>query len=294
MKSLTNLFKSIKTMLNKIDSAKRPNTKVKYQEKLQKKLTDVVNDRSWKQDLLKQNREAKEHAFEEKRLRDAVKNQKRFDYERRRHSAKFRKLRQQQDLSKRLLSEGERSLLLRRKFTQGLSSDELNEINKRLLDNKREQIRQKKLVKRQKKDMKNPEKRRSLNERYSYLNELSDSINVEQNDETTKLGTMKGYNIISRKNTNTTFTDYIEASRSGISSILRGHNNITRHVKLKIEFTLVRYDLLTGEVEERVSGKFLSTNFLQMFPANDLNDLFTIMKNDLISKFLDILLAGSG
>lgn len=58
----------MKTMLNKIENAKQQKTKYKYQEQLQRKLDDALNDKSWKQDLDRQKKEEKIRTTKEKTL----------------------------------------------------------------------------------------------------------------------------------------------------------------------------------------------------------------------------------
>ena len=69
MKSLINLFKTMKTLLNKVSDAKKVETKKKYQEELQHKLDDAITDRSWKQDLKEQEQKFNERAHQEKVLK---------------------------------------------------------------------------------------------------------------------------------------------------------------------------------------------------------------------------------
>ena len=186
MKSLTNLFKSVNTLLNKIDTSKRKETKDKYQEQLQQKLENAITDESWKQDLIRQKQEENNCAAQkkslQKKLRDTLKNQKKMDYKRKRQDAKFKKLKEQQALSKRLLSDDERNLLLRRKFSQALSNDELSEINKKLSDDKKEQTRRKKLVKKHSADIRNTKRRRKLNVKFKSPNDFVGNVYVDQND----------------------------------------------------------------------------------------------------------------
>ena len=88
-------------------------TKNKYQQELNKRLEDAITNRVWKQDEQQQQRQQKERVAQEKILKQklsaALKRQKKLDYERRRQDARFKKLKEQQTLSARLLSDDERN-----------------------------------------------------------------------------------------------------------------------------------------------------------------------------------------
>lgn len=302
MKSLTNLFKSMKTTLNKIEAAKQKKTKEKYQDELQKNLDDALNKESCKQDLERQRREKKIHDKQEKelqkKLRETDKRQKKLDYERRQQDAKFKKLKKQQELSSRLLLEAERDRLLIRKYTHALSSEELNNVNRKLSDDNKEQIRPKKLAEKQGKDIRDPKRCQRMNEKFNFLNEAVKQVRVVRSEKSTQSGRILIYDIYSKNEStldmtnNFTMTDFLESVKPEGLNVLRLHNT-SKKVQFKIYFTMNKYRLLTGELQDS-EHKIFSTKFLLMFHGTDLNELYDKHKNDLISKLLAIQLKGSG
>ena len=141
--------------------------------------------------------EFKERAREEKvlkkKLENSIKHRKKVEKEKSRQDAKLKKIREQQALSNRLLSEDEKNLLLRRKYTHALDEAELNKINKKLQDDKKEQIRRKKLANKQKKIS---GKMKKLNEKFSKLNDFVGNVRARKSEKSTKNGQVQIYDIM--------------------------------------------------------------------------------------------------
>ena len=173
MLQLQNMFRGVKTLLSKYNNSKKQETKDKYYEEIKTKLDTQHIDKVFKDDLKKQQNEQKQRKQLQKKLDAAVKRQGKLDRERARQDKKLKKLREQQELSSRLLSDEERNLLLRRKYTQALDQSELNKINKKLRNDKLEQIRRKKLAN---KHGKVSDKINKLNEKFRKLNEFVGNI----------------------------------------------------------------------------------------------------------------------
>ena len=121
----------------------------------------------------------------QKKLDASIKHRQKVEKERSQQDAKLRKLKEQHALSDRLLSEDERNLLLRRKYTQALDEDELNRINKKLQDDKKEQIRRKKLANR----------RGNVSKKKDKLNDFIGNVTVEKSGRTTRNAQIQVYNI---------------------------------------------------------------------------------------------------
>lgn len=130
MLSLKNMFKGVKSLLNKYNSAKKKDTKDKYYEEIKTKLDTQNINRVFKEDLVRQKQEEKQRKKQrkelQKKLNAALKQQKKLNKERAKQNAKLEKMKKQQTLSNRLLSNNERDLLIWRKKTQALDQEELN------------------------------------------------------------------------------------------------------------------------------------------------------------------------
>ena len=292
MKSLTNLFKRTKSLLNKISSVKKVETKQKYQEQLQKVSEEIV-DKSWAKDLEHQKKQQRScGAILQKKFNAALKRQKKMDIERKKQNSKIQKMEKEKSLSNRLLSTDERNLLIKRKYAEAHNPDELSEINKKLSDDKREQTQRKKIANKQSRDIQNSTKQQKLNEKFRHLNEVVGNISVEQNDMTTRHGGILVRDVFLRNQKCTNFSYFLDAVEPPVLSILKGFAT-SKKVQLKIHFTMVKYSLLRREVIQRME-KIFSTKLKVMFHATDQKELYSEMKNDLISKFIAIQLKGSG
>lgn len=148
-----------------------------------------------------------------------------------------------------MLSPEERDSLLRRKFSLALSNDELDEINTKLSDDDKEQIRRKKMDKKQSKDIKDTKERRSLNKKFNFLNQVVDRVRVERNANSTRASQILIYDLFSKNAKGLLMGDFLEAVKPAELSILRQHNT-SKRVQFKIHFVMNGYRLLTGELEE--------------------------------------------
>ena len=230
---MNNLVRGFKTLIQKIEAAKRPQTKQRYQEELRRKMEANLK-RVWNDDLLLQERRAERRVVNlQKQLNAALKRQRRFEKVKKAMDNKFKKLKEQQTLSARLLSDDERGLLKRRKYSQVLSSDELREINKKLSDDKKEQTRRRKNLKKQGKDIRD--------KRFEYLNDVLKKVKVEGPLRGTEGGqiyefdlTLKGYGH--------SFTpeEYFEIMRQDVIDVY-GQNNDSSRTKLIFKFVMAKY-----------------------------------------------------
>ena len=175
MLRLRDMFHGVKTLLGKYNKAKKQETRDKYYGEIKTKLDTQQINKVIKEDLKKQ----KQRKQLQKKLDAAVKRQGKLDKERARQDKKLKKLREQQELSSRLLSKEERDLLLRRKYNQALTQEELNKINKKLRNDKLEQIRRKKLTN---KHGKVSNKVSKLNEKFKQLNDFVGNLKVQQSE----------------------------------------------------------------------------------------------------------------
>ena len=91
----------------------------------------------------------------------------------------MKKLEKEKTLASRLLSDYERDLLKRQRYSQALSPDELSEINRKLSDDKKEQTHRKKNLKKQGKDIRDVRKQTKLNTKFQHLNDVLKKVKVE-------------------------------------------------------------------------------------------------------------------
>ena len=175
MNNLAKAFKGFNTLLNKIQDAKRPETKKKYEDLLRRKI-DATSEKTRKTNLLMQERREKtERKMEEKRqkrlqkqLNAALKRQKKLERERKIQDAKFKKLRKEQELKSRLLSDEEISSIIDN-IDNGMFTDELEE---KLMAHSQEEKRRKKQLKEQGKEVRDTKKHRKLNEKFKHLHNV--------------------------------------------------------------------------------------------------------------------------
>lgn len=105
------LVRGFKTLLKKIEAAKCPQTKQKYQDELKRKM-EISLEKAWSNDLLLQKkrlerRQKKREANLQKQLNAAIKRQKKLERERKIMDDKFKRLKKEQELKSRLMSEEE-------------------------------------------------------------------------------------------------------------------------------------------------------------------------------------------
>ena len=230
MTYLKKLFKGMNTLLNKIVKSKKQETKEKYRKQLREKMDNAINDRVWGRDLENRQRERNRQREIQRKLSAAFERQKKMDIERKRQNSKIQKLEKQRDLSNSLLSTDERDLLLREKYSKERNPDELAEINKRLADDKKEQIRRKKIANKQSKDIRNPAKRQKLNEKFKHLNDTIGNIYVEQNDMTTwGGGGILVRDVFLRNQKHTDFSFFLDAVEPIVISISKDLQQAKRY-----------------------------------------------------------------
>ena len=195
----------MKTLLNKIEVVKRPDTKKKYQAELKKKMDAALKKQRLKSLLLQEKRRKQEEKRLRKQLNAVIKRQKKLERERRIMENKFRKLKKEQELKSRLLSTEElssvvNSLRNHRLGTEPLSQVELREIIGKFNRHKDEKARRGKMYKKLGKEIRDRKKRAKLNKKFEYLNDILKKVNVEETDRSTASrqilefdSTLKGY-----------------------------------------------------------------------------------------------------
>ena len=95
-----------------------------------------------------------------------------------------------------------------------------------------------------------------------------------------------------KKQKKTDIPYFLDGVEPAALSILKGFST-SKKVQLKIHFTMVKYSILRNEVIERVE-KIFSTKLENMFHTTDLEELYDILKNDLIYKWVNVQNKGSG
>ena len=290
MLQLKKMFSGVQSLLNKMNKAKKQETREKYKAEIGKKLDEQNINRVFKEDLARQKQQEKQRKHLKKKLDAALKRQDKLNKERARQDAKLKKLREQRELSSRLLSNDERNLLLRRKYTQALDQDELNKINKKLRDDKLEQLRRKKY------NLDSVEKMhgrmRKLNEKFRQLNDFVGNVKVEKSDKTTQSGKIKVYHIMPQNLRKLEFPYFLEVVKPASMSTLKKHKN-SKKAQFKIKFTMVKRNPRTDEIEDRAE-MHRATKYSIFFRSSDLGEFYDHHKNELITKFNEILLKGSG
>ena len=283
MLQLKNMFHGVKTLLTKYNNAKKQETRDKYYNEIKMRMDSQQINKALKE----QKREQKERKQLQKKLDAAVKRQGKLERERARQDKRLKNLSKKQAQSSHLLSEGERNNLLIQKYNQALSREELQKINKKLRDDKLEQARRQKFG-----HGKLSEKMKKLAEKFRHMNDKVGNVYTEMNDQTTQGGGILVRDIFMKKQKETNFKYFLDGVEPSVLSILKGFST-SKKVQLKIHFTMVKYSLLRNQVIAREEMIF-STKKKEMFHATDLKELYELMKNDLISKWNDLYMKGSG
>ena len=264
MLQLKNMFRGVKTLLSRYNKARKQQTKDKYYEEIRTKLDNQHVDKVFKEDIQRQKQGENQRKQMEKRLKAALKQQRKLEKERVRQDAKMKKLRKQQELSSRLLFKEERNLLLRRKYNQALDQGKLNKINKKLRDDKLEQIRRKKLAN---KHGKVSDKIKKLNEKFNQLNDFVGNVKIEQSEKTLASGKIVVYRIMPEKLRKVEFLYFLEAVKPASISALKG-NRGSKKGHLKIKFTMVKRNPRTDEVEDRAEMHCRVIEVPSVFPCD--------------------------
>ena len=287
MLSLKKIFSGVQSLLGKYNKAKKQETRDKYYNEIRTKMDTQQINKVFKEDLRRQNNEQKRWKQLQKKLDAAVKRQGKLERERARQDKRLKNITKEQALSSRLLSDAERNNLLIRKYNQALSQEELRKINKKLRDDKLEYTRRKKFN-----TSKITEKMKKLAEKFAQMNDRVGNVYTEMNDQTTQRGGILVRDIFMKNQKKTDIPYFLDGVEPAALSILKGFAT-SKRVQLKIHFTMVKYSLLRNEVIERVE-KIFSTKLKNMFHATDLKELYDILKNDLISKWVNVQNKGSG
>ena len=287
MLSLKKMFSGVQGLLGKYNRAKKQETRDKYYNEIKTKLDTQQIDKVFKDDLKRQNNEQKQKKQLQKKLDAAIKRQGKLERERARQDKRLENLSKQQAQSSRLLSDAERNNLLIKRYNQALTQDELRKINKKLKDDKFEQARRKKFG-----HGKLSDKMKRLAEKFAHMNDRVGNVYTEMNDQTTQRGGILVRDIFMKKQKQPSFKYFLDGVEPAALSILKGFST-SKKVQLKIHFTMVKFSLLRNQVIERVE-KIFSTKRKEMFHATDLKELYDLIKNDLISKWINVQNKGSG
>ena len=177
---MNTLVKGFKTLLMKIENAKRPQTKQKYQDKLIRRM-EISLEKTWNDDLLLQEkrlekRQRKREVRLEKQLNAALKRQKKLEKERKVMDSKLKKLKREKELRSRLLSKDEIDSMVD-DIDNGTFTDEQKE---RLNAHVQEEKRLKKMLRKQGKEIRDTRKRVKLNKKFEYLNDILKKVDVKR------------------------------------------------------------------------------------------------------------------
>lgn len=117
-------------------------------------------------------------------------------------------------------------------------------------------------------------------------------MRVEKSEKATKNGQVQIYDIMLNNFQKMEFGYFLDAVKPAGMSILKSHAD-SKKVLFKIKFTMVQVNPLTGIVEKRIQP-FWSSEFRPMFHATDIGEFYDMHKNDLLEKFHNMQLEGSG
>ena len=245
MQSLKNMFKGVQTLLSKYNKAKKQETKDKYYNEIKMKMDSQQINKVFKEDLKRQKQGQKERRNLQKKLDAAVKRQEKLEKERARQDKKLKNLSKKRTQSSRLLSDAERNNLLIKKYNQALTREELQQINKKLRDDKLEQKRRAKFG-----HGNLSKKMRDLAHKFRHMNDKVGNVYSEMNDQSTRNGGILVRDIFMKKQKEPNFKFFLDGVEPTALSILRGFST-SKRVQLKIHFTMVKYSLLNNRVIER-------------------------------------------
>ena len=295
MNNLVKVFRGMKTLLNKIETAKGPETKKKYQDKLKEQM-EILLRKQRKANLLIQEKKERSRVKElERRLKISENRQRKLESERRKMDSKFKKLQKEKELRSRLMSQEEIDSMEHRLDNEPISNEELEDFTRKYNDHVNELLRRKKQMKKQRKEVRDPRRRRKLNDKFEYLNDVLKKTKVVRNeDRSTRNGQILVFDISTKGSNTFTVQDFLEIVKPSVLNIWQEHNDSSM-TKLILSFVMVKYRLLGGqnEIADQYTGH-ISTSFMELFRGTDLNELYEHKKSDLNTKFAKRELNGSG
>ena len=252
------MFNVLKSMVNKVwDFIPWPQTRQEQKSlrSLKKDLTQEIKNTEKKV----RTRLTKEQRQHRDNLKRTLKTQEKLERERKKIVASEKKVEREKSLRQRLLTDDEKSSLIRRLETEAMSNEQRQSIEKKIKDSKLEENRRKRQLKTQA-----PKKKiqdlKTVFER---------GVTVEKYDNISD-GSILKFHIIPR-NSKMTVDDFMNDSKHEATKLMEKYSD-ERKFSMTLSSKLKRQRLLGNEADYK--DMFTATKKITLFPTSDIDEIY--------------------
>ena len=136
----------------------------------------------------------------------------------------------------------------------------------------------KKALKKQGKEIRDPTKRRKMNEKFKFLDDALRRVKVVRSEKSLRSGQIQLFDIYLRRGPTLTVSEFLELAKPQVLNTLQNHND-SKRVKFTLSVKMEKYCLLASS-EQLVDSdeRHISTKFMELFHATDINELYETKK----------------